>query len=381
MSKKRKVNPLRVLILILPFVLILGLIVGFVKTKVANKVEPEEPEPEIITEIINNTNKDIIYLAVGDNYQLNYSFTTNEKDTTSSLNYSSSNPSAVYVNNDGLIKAVGGGEATITISINDIQETIKVISTSLIYPINNNYESKSSLPCGIYSKEDNDLLDEILKDRINDGGYKTRAGVVAAARFLTLEFPYRINYFYENGRITSKADGEGRYYHEGLYLNESRYESIVVSSSGPKCWGCSLYSEPIETNMPNGLDCSGFVTWALVNGGFDPGDVGAGGEDYSNKTLFFFGERENIVVDSINKIKAGDLVHNEKASGHIGIIIGIDDEHVYVAQATWQDSYLFDPPYGVVVTKYTYEEFADDWNEVMLMDSYYNENGNYSNMW
>ena len=41
--------------------------------------------------------------------------------------------------------------------------------------------SKSYLPCGRYTKEENDLLDEILKDRINDAGYKTRAGVVAAA--------------------------------------------------------------------------------------------------------------------------------------------------------------------------------------------------------
>ena len=76
----------------------------------------------------------------------------------------------------------------------------------------------------MYTKEQNDLLDEILKDRINDAGYKTRAGAVEAARFLSLEFPYRIRYFSENGRgNTNKVEGEGRYYQVGLYLDESRF--------------------------------------------------------------------------------------------------------------------------------------------------------------
>lgn len=29
----------------------------------------------------------------------------------------------------------------------------------------------------------------------------------------------------------------------------------------------------------NGLDCSGFVTWAMLNGGFESGDVGSGNEE------------------------------------------------------------------------------------------------------
>ena len=80
-------------------------------------------------------------------------------------------------------------------------------------------------------------MDAILEDRVNDAGYQTRAGVVAAARFLGLEFPYRINYFTENGRMDScyggKIDGEGRYYHKGLYLDESRFSQIEKSWAGP----------------------------------------------------------------------------------------------------------------------------------------------------
>lgn len=54
----------------------------------------------------------------------------------------------------------------------------------------------------------------------------SRAGVAEAARFLTLEFPYRIGYFNENGRLANppKVDCEERYYHKGLYLHSSRFE-------------------------------------------------------------------------------------------------------------------------------------------------------------
>lgn len=80
------------------------------------------------------------------------------------------------------------------------------------------------------------------------------------------------------------ADGEGRYYHQGLYLTNSKKNSIIASVSGPCIWGCPLYNweDDLEygyvwgVKKPNGLDCSGFVSWILYNGGFDPGDNGFG---------------------------------------------------------------------------------------------------------
>ena len=56
-------------------------------------------------------------------------------------------------------------------------------------------------PLQAYTIEGYELFDE-LENKINNTGYKTRAGVVEAARFLTLNLPYKINYFYENGRGT-----------------------------------------------------------------------------------------------------------------------------------------------------------------------------------
>lgn len=385
-TKKRQIKPLRLMLVII--VLLIAFVV-FIKstTKVVEVIEEEVEElvidDEVVYRIINNTNKDTIYLAKGDSFRLNYDFESNKTSSTKKLNYSSSNPEIVYVDLNGLIKAIDVGEATITISINNLFESVNIVSTDLILPMNNTkIYSKPYLSCGQYTEEENDLLDALLKERIDEAGYKTRAGVVAAIRFLLIEFPYRIDYFFENGRVhVNNVDGEGRYYHEGLYLDESRYENLSGSSAGPACWGCSLFSYPSNKEETNGLDCSALVTWAMLNGGYDPKDVGAGGVDYSKNTLFYLGKREKTSLKNIEKIQAGDLVHNEKADGHIGMVIGIEEDKVYVAQATWADPRIFTQPYGVVITEYTYQEFVDDWNEVMLMDSYYKENGNYTAMW
>lgn len=281
-----------------------------------------------------------------------------------------------YLEQDSLkVKPIKSGKSTIEIEAKDLNKSIEVISSKYYVPTTK-LTGKKNITCDLVSESENDLLDEILEGKVNEIGNKTRAGVVEAARFLTLHFPYKIEYFYENGRLgTNKIDGEGRYYKKGLYLNSSRYSYISKSGSGPKAWGCSLYSSPVKKKTSNGLDCSGFVSWALVNGGFNPGDLGAGFT--STKNLTDLGELKKVTKSLIesNKIKAGDLVHNYEATGHIGIIIGIDDDNYYVAQAIWYDDN------GVTVTKVSKSYMPTKFPHVVLMDSYYKEDGNYTNMW
>ena len=138
--------------------------------------------------------------------------------------------------------------------------------------------------------------------------------MVAAARFITLEFKYKVPYFLENGRyqntgFSEKIDGEGRYYHKGLYLSEDKYSEIKRSKTKPVMWGGTLKEYSTGKYLKNGLDCSGFVTWAMYNGGYDPGDIGAGpGEWY--KTLPDLGKSEPITLSLLKsgKVKAGDLL-------------------------------------------------------------------------
>lgn len=216
-------------------------------------------------------------MAVDEIKKIDYSF--NSIDGNVNDFYTSSN--IITIDND-IITAKEVGSAVITYG----DSNLNVVVTNLI--TNPIISSKEILPCNKYTEEEGILIDNILEYKINEAGYKTRAGVVAAARFLTLQFPYKIPYFYENGRVNNTgvnfADGEGRYYHQGLYLTNSKKNSIIASVSGPCIWGCPLYNweDDLEygyvwgVKKPNGLDCSGFVSWILYNGGFDPGDNGFG---------------------------------------------------------------------------------------------------------
>lgn len=268
---------------------------------------------------------------------------------------------------------------------NVLYKTSNIYVTDAITNIKENFDNKKPfLPCMAYSKEDASLIDKILFDRIDNAGYKTRAGVVAAARFITLEFPYRLKYFYENGRVhesgVNYVDGEGRYYHRGLYLDESKFASLLASSSaGPAIWGCKLTNyedDPplfIRLNKyPNGLDCSGFVSWVLLNGGFDVGDIGAGESAYTHQ-LTDTGEFMNLTQELIdnNEIRVGDLLN---VPGHIAIIIGIDDTNYYVAESL----NTFD---GLVVKTYNRKSVKKTFPYVVLMDSVYLEDGNITKMW
>ena len=323
-------------------------------------------------------NKSKVYLAIKGTYSTTLSFDgigNIEKD----VKWFSEDESIAKVDQNGKITGVKKGNTKVYAQVMDTKTSVDVVVTDLIVVRPKKYNSKKSyLPCGKYNKAENDLLDEILKDRINDAGYKTRAGTVEAARFLALEFPYKIRYFSENGRgSTNGVDGEGRYYHIGLYLDESRYSKIGKRSAGPKTWGCSLYSRPSHGYRSNGFDCSGFVSWVMLNGGFDVGDVGAGLAPH--KDLTDYGKRIKFNYDVVKsgKVKVGDLLSSGgPQGGHIAIIVGEDDDYYYVAESLWTP-----PNVAVVIIPYSKKTLFHRYYYVMLMDSYYKEDGNLTKMW
>ncbi len=321
-------------------------------------------------------NIDKYYLPLNDTLELNIKY-MRYGYVDDNVKWYSSNTKIATVEN-GKVKGLSNGNVKITANINGYSVTSDITVTNLISKrVHNKFSTnKKDLPCEKYSKKENILLDEILEFKINNVGYKTRAAAVEAARFLTLDFPYRINYFYENGRLsTNKVDGEGRYYHKGLYLNESKYKNISKSKYGPKIWGCPLYSVPDSGESENGLDCSGFVSWVLKNAGFNPGDIGAGITSKNNLTDLGNMKKLTSSLAKSKTIKVGDLLHNNWNGGHIAIIIGIDKKYYYVAQSIWFDEG------GVTITKYKKDELNDDFDEVILMDKYYKKDGSLTKMW
>ena len=328
-----------------------------------------------------SVSKEKIYLAIKGKYSLSvrYDYIGDLEYIDDKVEWYSENDKIATVDSNGNVKGIKKGNTTIYAKVGDVKKGVEVIVTNLITVRPKKYNNKKPyLSCGKHSKADNDLLDEILKDRINDVGYKTRAATVEAARFLALEFPYKIRYFSENGRGSiNGVDGEGRYYHVGLYLDESRYKGIKKRSAGPKTWGCSLYSRPSHGYRPNGLDCSGFVSWVMLQGGFDVGDIGAGLA--SHKDLTDYGKRIkfNANVVKSGKVKVGDLLSSGGVNGgHIAIIVGEDDNYYYVAESLWTP-----PNVAVVIIPYSKKNLFKRYYYVMLMDDYYKKDGKLTKMW
>ncbi len=337
-----------------------------------------------INKILNlKLNTEKVYLTLGETYKLKGEIESigNIDET---ITYTDYDEKIIKVD-DGLITPISNGTTKIKVKTTEkIEKEVTVIVTDLYKKANLN-NNNTFLTCNRYTKEENELLDEVLAFKINEAGYQTRGAVVAALRFLVLEFPYKIPYFFENGRLNNydvikHVDGEGRYYKKGLYLNSYKFDDIVASYTGPATWGCPLMSYHDErqygyypgVKYPNGLDCSGFVTWVLYNAGYDIGDSGSGDTPRTDD-MIDFGERHWITRDYIlnGDYKVGDLIGWD---GHIALIAGFTKDNIYVAESL---------PGGVVIKEfsktgskfYTLYEFIND------MDKVYKNEGTYTNMW
>lgn len=313
--------------------------------------------------------EDNTIMTINTQYTIDYLFYNPLDDN--KVTFITDNDSVII--NKNVITSKKDGETAIYACYGDKKiKLIDILSTSLIVERPKEFdETKPFLTCEQYSDEENAILDRILETKIKEAGYLTRAGAVEALRFLTLDMPYRVNYFNENGRLPY-VDAQGRYYHKGLYLSSGKYQELKKSDKNRTgTWGCKIYSSPIETKIANGLDCSGLIGWALYNAGFDPDDKRGA------NLLLDLGEvhKSKEIIDS-GKVKVGDFVHNNELTSHIGMIIGIDDnENYYVCQSIWYK------PNGVCISKYTKKEFVEHWLRIVLLDDYYKDDGNLTNMW
>lgn len=356
----------------------------FVKDSYGNIVDASKQKINIDKVLEIKPSKTTLYMWKGMEETLTYEVVS-LGDADESISWSSSNENVATITDDGHVVGVGYGTSSIQLSSKDgAKSEVKVIVSPFITkPVVN--PKKSYISCKQFNAEEATLIDSILFDRIEEAGYGTRAGVIAAARFITLEFSYRVPYFYENGRLNNYApykhvDGEGRYYHRGLYLNESKFQEIEASFVGPAIWGCDLqnYTDwgPYITGKyyPNGLDCSGFVTWALLNGGFDIGDIGAGA-NADHDDLDDLGTKVMITEELMqsDKVKAGDLIG---LNGHMAILAGWDDTNYYIAES-------LNTTGGVVMTVVKKNQLVKNsiYKYIILMDSVYQKDGNYTNMW
>lgn len=324
-----------------------------------------------------------IYLAVGENKKIE-SVIEKIGNPNYKVNFSSSNEKIATIDDNGIVNGNSVGEVNINVSVSNYKKSVKVIVTDLIIPMTLDM-NKPVLPCGIYSDEDNELIDKILESRVQQKGEGTRAALIETIRFLPLSFKYKIPYFFENGRLNPYGnqhyvDGEGRYYNKGLYLSDSKKSKIRKSFAGPATWGCPLtnydtsYGWAFGGKYPNGLDCSGFVTWALYNSGLDIGDIGSGITD-SVDDVSDLGEIHELTYEYANSddYKVGDIIARD---GHTALIAGKDDENIYIAESLLK---------GVVIETFSYKDRNSKlyklYGYIGKLDNIYKYDGEYNDMW
>lgn len=353
----------------------------FVKIKKGNEILSKELNVNIEGAKNINFNVDKYYLAVGERAKLNYSAVIIGD---AKLKWKSDNSDIVSVD-EGIIEGKKLGKTRVSL-LDEYGKSsfVEVIVTDLLVkPVIN--DDKEFLPCKAYTDEEAQILEEALETRIKNKGERTRAALIETIRFLTLSLKYKISYFYENGRLTSnnvrrRVDGEGRFYHKGLYLSESKFNDIEASYKGPAIWGCPLTNLENSNRFkpglkyPNGLDCSGFVTWALYNSGMDVGDIGAG-IDPNAKDMSDVGEMHTLSYEfaNSNEYKVGDIIARW---GHTALIAGKDDEYLYIAESLLK---------GVRIEKVSYKKKNSKlyvyYAYINTLDKEYIANDDYQDMW
>ena len=130
-----------------------------------------------------------------------------------------------------------------------------------------------------------------------------REKTVAAALFLTTMFP-KLPYFWGGGHDETKEELTG------LDKEWGNQKEIVFG-------GDTDYT--IGSNWPKSLDCSGFVSWCMINGDTNINSCYSTTDFKRNRQLHSITE-ENI----IDKIQIGDLADYAKGVEHVGVIVDVD---------------------------------------------------------
>ena len=186
-----------------------------------------------------------------------------------------------------------------------------------------------------------EAFNNLIQTNVQKAGTGTRAGVVAAAVTLIGElsnkYNVRVPYFWGGG-------------HEG------------TATYAKGNWGstaCHTYANNQDYNYC-GLDCSGFVGWAIYNGGFR--DITTVAVSYVSTS----GARD-VNLGSSAALQPADLLYS---SGHVILVIGVDNEkgQYLCAEAAGNSS-------GVIFSRHSFDGDGGKYRGVD-MTGFYENSGN-----
>lgn len=166
-----------------------------------------------------------------------------------------------------------------------------------------------------YNKNKGGTVNKIYVDKTFDANYyneqlekelnkysSTRYKTAAAALFLATDVP-KLPYFWGGGHDYNIEDFVG--------INASWGQYARVKYGGSE-------DSPVGDLKTNSLDCSGYVTWCLVNGGYDIKTC------LNTQSCYTLGKKTSITdADTINNVQVGDLGYT---NGHVGIVVDVNKD-------------------------------------------------------
>ncbi len=184
-------------------------------------------------------------------------------------------------------------------------------------------------------------FNELIENNVKNAGYGTRAGVVAAAVTLI-------------GELGDNYGVKVPYYWGG-----GHYDGVVVGALG--YWGSTECRTSANGRVYDrcGLDCSGFVPWAIKNGGFSMS------QNLASNFQYISGARKVTLSSSSAVVQPGDLLESDS---HVVLVVAIDEENKqYIcAEAAGYD-------YGVLFVR---RPFGSSGYWGVDMEDYYNNESN-----
>ena len=157
-------------------------------------------------------------------------------------------------------------------------------------------------------------LEEYIHSNVVKVGAGTREGVVVAAVSL-------VNYLYDNYKIKIPYYWNGKYPHIGVNSNFGDY---VEGGSGDDFY--------------KGFDCSGFVVWAITNGGYtieEMNTTGIDGKFASGGYDWCYITEPSCIALPGDLINAPTIPTIPNAIGHVQLIVDVDESQgvYYVAHS------------------------------------------------
>lgn len=204
------------------------------------------------------TDTDFTLEKTGSNTQRQLAYTIDPTDTTDKITWSSDNTSVATVSTSGLVKAVGGGEANITLTVGSMHASVKVTVLVPVTGINLDVAANSTIT--LLPTQVKTMKATVLPSDAND---KTITWTTGNSAIATVD---------ASGKITAIAPGETTVTATSGSIHVTRnikvltaVDGIVINEAAPTLDANVHETLQLTANPTNNAEETGTITWSSSN--------------------------------------------------------------------------------------------------------------------